>query len=320
MTMKQLAEIANTTVSTVSKAFSGSPEISEEKRKEIFEIAKREGCYDKYCKPFFEKKVIAVICPEFQSGYYSQQLMYFRKEIEKHNGVMVAGCYNFDEASKDELISYFTEGAKIDGVIIVGTGISNRNYNTPIVVIGNSDNSDSISLSMKHAIKDAIGCLLKNGHTDVAFIGEKLTIQKFRNFAEAMEENGLKINDGYVIESNERYEKAGYSAMNKLLSMEKPPTAVVAAYDSIAIGAMKSIYEHGLSIPDDISLIGMDDNREITYLNVPLTSITSYCEDLCEIAVNLLFERIEKGGSTKIKKINISTELVIRESVGKAKK
>lgn len=319
MTMKQLAEIAKVSVSTVSKAFSGSREISEEKRKYIFEIARKSGCYDKYCKPLFKKKVIAVICPEFQSGYYSQHLTYLKKEIGKHTGVMVAASCNFDKHSKKELLSYFTEIAKVDGVIIVGSDVSKMNYSTPIVVIGDSENFDSISLSMKTAIKDVVDCLLEKGHTDIAFIGETLTGGKFKLFEQAMQEKGLKINNDYVIERKERFEEAGYYATNILLEMEKVPTAIVAAYDSIAIGAMKSIYEHGLSIPEDISLVGMDDNREAAYLNVPLTSITSYSEDLCEIAVDLLFDRIENKGRGKIKKIKVSTEFVPRESVGKVK-
>lgn len=320
MTLKKIADIAGVSVSTVSKAFSGSREISPKKREYIFEIAKKAGCYDKYCKSSFGKKVIAVICPEFQGGYYSEKLTYFAKEIEKRDSVMVAGCYSFNKDSKEKLISYFTESAKVDGLIILGADIPSAKYSTPILVIGESENSDSISLSLKNAIDNAIECLLENGHRDIAFIGEKLTEGKFKRFETAMSEKGIKINTDYVVESEERFERAGYSAMNKLLAMEKPPTAVVAAYDHIAIGAMKSIYEHGFNIPDDISLIGMDDIRETSYLNVSLTSITSYSEELCEIAVGALFERMKKGNNTRIKKINVASDFVERKSVGKAKR
>lgn len=320
MNMQQLADVLKVSVSTVSKAFSGSHEISEGTKELIYETAKKMGCYDKYCKHTFFKRVIAVICPEFQSGYYSQHLTYLKKEIEKYNGIMLVGSYDFDGISQKELISYFTETAKVNGIIIIGSNNLKEKYSTPIVVIGYNENLDSISLSMKGAIKDAIECLVINGHTDIAYIGEELTKIRFSNFAEAMQEKNLKINDCYIIKSKERFEQAGYDAMNSLLSLENPPTAVFAAYDSIAIGAMKSIYEHGLKVPDDISIIGMDDSREAAYLSVPLASITSYAEDLCEIAVDLLFERMEKGDINKIKKINVSTSFLNRNSVGKVKK
>ncbi len=248
-----------------------------------------------------------------------KQLAYLKKEIEKRDSVMIVGCHNFDEDSKGDLVSYFTESAKVDGLIIVGSENTSSNYHTPIVVIGKSDNFDSIVLSMKSAIKNAVKSLLENGHRDIGFIGEKLTKLRFKHFVEAMEESRLRVNYDYVVESAERFEEAGYDAMNTLLAKEKRPTAVIAAYDSIAIGAMKSIYEHGLSIPDDISLIGMDDESQTAYLNVPLTSTTSYLEDLCEIVVDVLFNRIENGDELAIRKINVSTELVERKSVGKAK-
>lgn len=233
---------------------------------------------------------------------------------------MVVACHSFDETSKNELISYFTESAKVDGLIIDGSERTNVNYHTPIVVIGESENYDSIVLSIKSALKNAIGRFIENGHTDIGFVGEGLTKFRQKCFVEAMAESRLRVNRDYIVQSNERFEEAGYDAMNTLLSKEKRPTAVIAAYDSIAIGAMKSIYEHGLSIPEDISLIGMDDERQTAYLNVPLTSTTSYMEDLCEIVVDILFDRIENGDSVAIKKVNVSTELVERKSVGKAPK
>lgn len=320
MTMKQLAILAGVSVSTVSKAFSGSPEIPEKTKNRIFEIARRESCFDKYCKTFFGKKVIAVICPEFHSGYYAQQLALLRKEIVRCGGEMVASCYNFEESSKNDLITYYAACAKVDGMILLDASVSESACNVPMVVIGESKNTDSIFLSMEYAVQDAIEYLIKNGHTDIAFIGETLTKVKLRSFTEAMEKAGLRVRAEFVLESRSRFEKAGYDAMNALLALKMPPTAAIAAYDSIALGAMKSIYEHGLTIPEDMSLIGMDDNRETAYLTVPLTTITSYNEDLCEVAVSLLFDRIRKGDSTKPKKIHVSTMLVKRQSVGRAKR
>lgn len=319
MTLRKIAEAANVSVSTVSKAFSWSNEISDEKRRYIFEIAKREGCYDKYCKPEFTKKVIAVICHEVQGGYYTHQITLFEKEIKKRGAVMVVGISDFDKDSKNEMVTYFSQCAKVDGIIIYGDETKTE-CSIPAVVIGSCDELDSVVLSNDKAIQEAVDFLTENGHKDIAFVGEKRTSGTFKIFTEILRKKGIEIKPEYMVESLGRFEEAGYEAMNKLLSLEKPPTAVFTAYDRIAVGSMKSIYEHGLSVPEDISLIGMNDNHENQYLSVPLTSITSYNQDFCEIVVDVLFDRIKKGKNDKVKKINISTELVKHNSVGKAEK
>jgi len=318
MTMKELARLANASVSTVSKAFSGSSEISSRKREEIFEIAKREGCFEKYYKPEFQKSVIAVICPEFRGGYYPQQLDYFEKEIKKHGGIMIAACFDFEEESKKELLSYFSENVKASGIILIGSMPDGTDCKTPVISIGGGNN-DSILLSSENSMKDMVGYFIENGHEQIAYIGERLTSGKGKKFVSLLEASGIKVSGEYIIEEDERFEEAGYNAMNKLLSLENPPTAVFAAYDRIAVGAMKSIYEHGLKIPDDISLIGSDAEDVGMFLDVELTSVSSYNEDLCEIMVNMIFDKILHGESDDIKKVKISTELVKRKSVGKIK-
>ena len=319
MNMKKLAQLAGVSVATVSKAFSGSKEISDAKRQHIFEIAKENGCYDKYCKVTFDKKVIGVISPEIESSYYSQQLTSLEKEINAKNGIMLVATTNFQQEKFDEILSYFAECLKVDGVIIYNNKIE-RPYNLPIVSIGNNKSCDSVTLSIRNSINDAIQHFKEYGHSNIGFIGEKYTSNRYLHFINAMNNNNCIIKEEYMIQADKRFEEAGYGAMNRLLNLENPPTAILAAYDSIALGAMKSINEHGLSIPVDISLIGIDDMRENQYLNVPLSSITSYNEDLCQIVVDLLFDRIENGNAGERRVIKVTTELIKRGSVGKIRR
>lgn len=320
MTMVKLAKLAGVSVSTVSKAFSGSKEISEDKRKYIFEVAKEAGCYDKYCKNIRTEKVIAVICPEFNSRFYSEQLSILEKEIRKRGAVMITGCSDFNKEKCERLLSLYTEQLKVSGIILLHNINSNNKHSVPIVVIGKSDKFDSITISETNALKEAITHLKENGHKNIAFIGESLTSGRRDEFEKALISNKLNVNKDYIIEDAGRFELAGYNAMNNLLKLENRPTAVICAYDNIAIGAMRSIYEHGLKIPDDISIIGSDDINESPYLSVPLTSITAYNEDLCEILVDMLFERIDNPRKNNKKSIKVSKELIKRDSVGKSVK
>ncbi len=320
MTMQELASLAGVSVSSVSKAFSGSREISIDTKNRIFDVAREYGCYEKYLKTTFPKKIIAVICYEFRSGYYSSQLSLLEREIVKRDGIMVASTCNFDLTEGEMLVDFYAEHLKADGIIIFGHRKLQKKYDVPIVVIGESDEYDAVCLSSENAIAEAVELFLEKGHKNIAFIGESLTGNKNELFKKAMEKSGTLVRDEYIIEASERFEEAGYTAMNTLLSLKNPPTAVLAAYDNIALGAMRSIREKGLKIPEDISIIGMDDIKECEYFDVPLTSITSYVEDLCEIVADMMFDRINNGIKGKIKKIRLSTELIERGSVGECKK
>ena len=317
MNMAKLAELCGVSVSTVSKAFSKSTEISKEKREYIFNIAKENGCYDKYFKGDYIGKVVAVICPEFKSGIYAEQLSIMEQEIKKYGAVIIASCTNFDDDRRRELVRYFTEYAKVDGIICLDKLCEDKKYSVPMVALGEYKNVHSVVLSMDNAVDEAIRHFRENGHRNIAYLGEKLTRAKKDIFIKYMQKNGMQVNENYIVDGKGRFEEAGYDAMNRLFEEENVPTAILCAYDNIAIGAMKSIHEHGKKIPEDISVIGFNNIKELPYLDVPLTSITSHNEDLCQIIVELLFDVMEKNQENVVKTIKVSKQLVKRASVGK---
>lgn len=95
MNLETLAKLAEVSVGTVSKAFSGSKEISEDTKERIFALAKEHGCFDKYNKNRFDKKVIAVICPELNSEYYSATVTLLNREITLRGGIMSVSTTDF---------------------------------------------------------------------------------------------------------------------------------------------------------------------------------------------------------------------------------
>lgn len=318
MTMTEIAHLAGVSVGTVSKSFSGSKDVSDSTRNKIFDIAKQNNCYSKYVKIFKYKYVIAVIQPEFQSGYYTQQLAYFSEEFKKRNALMLVVEDNFDFEERKELTSYFSFGAKVDGIIMYGDIDPAYDYQTPIITIGKTNLFNSIQLSYDNALYEAVEYLKENGHSKIAYIGEPLTITYLDSFKDAMKKFNITIKDEYIINTvDTRFEYAGYEAMNKLLTLKDPPTAVITAYDYIAFGAIKSIRDHGLNIPNDISVIGKDDVKECDYLDIPLTTITPYSKDLCEIITEALFEKIENNNSKQTKAVKVSAQLLKRSTVGK---
>lgn len=321
MKMEELAKLAGVTKSTVSKAFSGSKGVSAEQRERIFKLAEEYGCYDKFCKPNYNGVVVAVICLELRSRSWSEQLSFFSKKITERGAVMVTGSVEFDRQKIGELVDFFANNVKVSGIVLMfsDNDVIEKKLSTPVVVLGESENYTSIRVSEEKASVDAIKLLKDNGHRKIAYIGQEKSKIRINNFRKAMELNGIPLDEKYMFIGDNQAEVDGLCGMNELLDMSDRPTALVVSNDNIAIGAIKSIYQHGLKIPEDISIIGNGDIREAPYLYPSLTTITSYDEDLVDIALDTLFEAIEKKDSTFKKQIMLRRELIIRDSVGKVK-
>mgnify|MGYP004605788549 CR=1 FL=1 len=312
MNYKKLAELTHVSVSTVSKAFSGSSEINDETRNEIFNTAKKYGCFDKYYKNKFTKKVIAVLCPEFCSSHYSAYAENIQKIISSRNDVAVFSSTNFDISLKDYLLDYYATYAKVDGIILIDNHYEKNacRYSVPIVVIGSGDNADSVSTSCNFGMNEAFAYLKGFGHRDICFIGERLTLTKEAAFLKAFASCNPRI-----IHSEKRFEEAGLDCAEKFLAYEKKPTAVIAAYDDIAIGFINALKRSGISIPADVSVIGIDNIPQSKYQETPLTTIDFKVNEATAAALDILYQKIEHPTVTEQRAISITPQLIKRETV-----
>ena len=317
MTQRELAKLANVSFSTVSKAFNNSDDISDETKNHIFRIAKQYGCYGEFFKGKYHKKIIAIICPEIVSSYYAEFIKYFQMLIERDGDIPIISSDNFDKKTSDELIEYYASYMKVDGIITFGLKSAlKKGYTTPIVsVLSNISYSvDTVEVNFKSAVFDAVKLLDDYGHKKIAFLGEKLTTAKAELYKKAMKNIGnSNIN---VIESEYRFEAAGEDGVRQILTMGNSVTALICAYDNIAFGAIKELKKAGLRVPDDVSVIGMDNINTGKYAETSLTTIDSNPEQVCTAAWNLLNKKIKNPYLSGKKEI-INAKLIIRESIAR---
>ena len=320
MTLTELARRIGTSVSTVSKAFSGSREISESLREKIFKEAKRVGCFEKYYKGPCERRIIAVLIPESESECYGIQLGVLERELDRHGADTVVGITRFDRDREARLFSELVYRMKVDGVILIGGGSKIKNPDeVPLVVVGGSNpplNADLITGKSKESIFELIRVIKEYGHKKIGFIGEKLTSTKLNYFKQAMRAHGLPISEKYIaVDNNKRFAEAGEETMQRLIDSGDLPTVIVAAYDQIAYGAMNRAVKCGLRVPDDISFAGFDDISVTQYLGVPLTSVRIEIANVCEQIIDLVFKRIDNRHYRKRREIIIPSSVCIRESL-----
>jgi DNA-binding LacI/PurR family transcriptional regulator len=131
-------------------------------------------------------------------------------------------------------------------------------------------------------------------------------------YLETMHKHGLVPEAGFLNSGNNRQD-GGYRAMNELLGLTRPPSAVLIANNLMTLGGLKAVHESGLRIPEHISLIGFDDMDWAASLQPPLSVIAQPAFEMGERAASALLERIREPGLPP-RKFLLQTELILRAS------
>ena len=289
MTLTELAKLAHVSTSTASKAFALSPEVNAETRDMIFEIAKQHGCFKKFYRLEYPGLVFAVICPEFESLYYTSILARLQVALDKRGCEICVATTQFSKERCVELVDYYTKYARVDGIILFdgASGLAAQG-DVPIVCVGHaSDKAIRVVLHKLPALEEAIDHFLERGIDDIGFLGERLTISKERSFRDILASRGVTVHESSIW-IGERFADGGYATVKEMLKKEKPPRAIICGYDYLAIGAMRALTEEGYRIPEDVAIVGMDDIPEARFLNPSLTSISSNIDEVCEAASETL--------------------------------
>lgn len=320
MTMRELAKLANVSISTVSKAFKDAEDVSTDTKEHIFAVAREHGCYGKFYKGRYSKRIIAIICPELVSDYYINFVERLQNMIEDNNGIALVSASHFDKKKQLELIDYYASYLRVDGVFVLGLNQPlKKGYDIPIVSLFSREDLyvDSVSVDLNTPLLHSVELLKKLGHKKIAFLGEELTEFKAEYFEKAV--NSVGNIDYKIFKSSFRFEKAGKDGIDALLKKCPDYTAIVCAYDNIAIGAIKQLKKQGFRVPEDYSVIGIDNINISEFIETSLTSIDTSPEEICMIAWDLLSKKLKNKFYKSYQKIVITGSLIERESVSKAR-
>ena len=322
MTLAQLSKEAGTSIATVSKAFSGSREVSNETRERIFAIARENGCFEKYFKAPRERPIIALLFPETESEFYGHQIGMLERTFSKHGADTIVALTRFDSEREARLFKELAYKMKVDGIIISGSGklITNPDEIPLVAIAGDNariQNADIVRVSLDRAMEELIEIIKDYGHKNVGFIGERLTESKLMQFSRSMRKYGLPLHKKYIAISDKRFASAGEECMRMLIDSGDIPSVIVAAYDQIAYGAMRYAISVGYRIPEDISFVGIDDISPTQYADIPLSSIHISLEDVCESVVDLMYRRMDNRHFRRRSEIRVPMTVKIRRSLGK---
>ncbi len=334
ITLKDVAQSAGVSPATVSYVLNGKKTISDDTKKRVMDaIEQLEYVPDLNARSLSmrDSKLIGVVVPQtepgsrlmFQNNFYSEIL----GSIEYH--ARLRG-YHVIISATDANESYLTLAMErnLDGIIVIGMYPDEfyqqmKKTNIPIVLI-DSYCDDHYYHSIR--VDDAYGSylatkyVLECGHTDVAFFAGQLKengVMKKRltGYQQALNERNIEFRTEYVFEGKIDYD-SGIELSDKLLKSKLNVTAIVAAADILAIGAMKGLYEQGIKVPDDISVIGFDDLEISKYLTPGLSTVKQQISQKGECAVEMLFNSMQNPSLSKQEQI-LPLYLVERNSVRK---
>lgn len=321
MNHRKIAEIAHVSTSTVSKALSGSREVSDEVAEQIRQIALEMGYFAEKSKRKLKNKrknkaQIAVICPEIISIHYSKIVTLIKTFVEERDGRVAVYICDFDKKKKDDLVESLSMDNYTDGIIIISSYVTKKKLGIPVVCFdawGISADFDMIGVDMSIVMMDCVNYLQELGHKDIGFIGEPRTVGKEKLFRSSMELAGLPVNNRFIYNIDNRFESIGREAAKEIIASNCRPTAFITAYDEIAISLIYDLESEGIKVPGDISVVGMNDIPLSPYIKSSLTTVRFFFDEQAALAVDILYDKMF-GQSDEIHRLYVKHELVIRDS------
>lgn len=275
--------------------------------------------------------MIGLIIPTVRSSIYAEEIHGIQEQVQENRLALIIGHDGYSIDKELELLHLFSQ-RRLAGTILTGIKPQTvdavrkaRENGMPCVITWETVPDESISFvgfdNFEAAFK-VTEYLITLGHERVGMImGPYSRVervkQRFAGYQAALSAHNLPLDPQLAVEREEPSLLEGKTAMARLLALHDPPTAVFAASDVLALGALAAINDRRLRVPQDISLAGFDDIDFAAYCDPPLTTIRVPAREMGRLAVRVLVEMIGDADG-KARRYCLDTDLVVRRSCGPA--
>ncbi|MCP4756567.1 MAG: LacI family transcriptional regulator [Proteobacteria bacterium] len=328
-TINDIAELAGVSKATVSRSLHSPHLVKAGTRDRIKRVMESQDyVYDAVAGDLSRRKtsVLGLIIPTIKNSIFSNTVYGIQQKAEEYGYTTIIGNSDYDEASETRLIRLFQQ-RRMAGLIVTGLSHETKDRietlvqsGIPSVVTWETLNSDKISYAGFDNYKAAYSMtsyLLRLRHRRIGLlIGPYSRVnraqQRLEGYKSALRDGGIPFDPGLVLE-REYTLVDGKEGMRALLNLSDPPTAVFAASDVLAMGALAAVKEKGLTVPGDVSLAGFDDIDFAAYLDPPLTTVKIPAFEMGQLAVKALIKMIDKGPE-QVRQYCLETDLIVRKS------
>lgn len=303
VTIYDVAREAGVSMATVSRVVNGNPNVKPMTRKKVLGAIERLGYRpNAVARGLASKKTttVGVIIPDISSLFFSE----LARGIEdiatmyKYNIIL---CNSDQRLEKElQLINTLLE-KQVDGLLFMGAEIKEDHLQaltstqvpTVLAATRDADNKlPSVTIDHYQAAYDATEALIHRGHKRIGMITGPMSdplggLMRFEGYKQALKDAGISLDEALVAQGNLFYE-SGLSHTKEFLQLKERPTAIFAANDEMAIGAIHAVQDSGLHVPNDVEVIGHDNIRLTEMVRPRLTSVVQPMYDIGAVAMRLL--------------------------------
>ena len=323
--IKDVARQAGVSVGTVSNVINRPDLVAPETRDKVLAVIDRLGYVRSEAARHLragQSRFIAMLVLDMGNPFFSQVASGAERAARAAGLRMLLSDSANDREQEADYLSLFAE-QRVRGVLLTPAGAAAdlevlQRQEIPYVLVDRVAGNDGCSVSVDDVAggRLAVGHLVDAGHTLIGYVSGPMSLAQCRDrragaLAELID-RGLPEDALSHVDADRMDVSAGRDAGRRLLRLSRRPTAVFCANDLLALGVLQALYSAGVSVPDQMAIVGYDDIEFAAAAAVPLTSVRQPSAEMGRIATGLLLE--EDGGGHEHRRVVLAPELVIRES------
>lgn len=325
-TLAEVAAAAGVSLSTASRALRPDGSVHELTRRRVRAAARRLGYEPNRLARSLRTRASSfagVIVPDIGVGFYARAVKGAQDALERA-GYEVILMNTERQASREAAALRTLLAHRVDGVLLATSGGFTDTPRVPIVFFDNlvaGAGAGHVAKANREGMALLVDHLLAHGHESIAYVGGPphftSGIERLEGFRAAMAGAGLEVPSEHLCFGDDVWSvESGRDAMADLLASTARPTAIVAAGDTLAVGAIHAVRELGLRVPEDVAVVSFDDPFFADLLDPPITALARNERALGELAASLLLHAIQRASLGPPTEVRVPVELIIRRSCG----
>lgn len=331
ITLKEIAKKLNLSISTVSRALNNHPDISEETKKKVNDLATSLNYIPNiFAKGFRSHKsnIIGVIVPNITHYFTTTLIRGIIEEASLQGYRVIVSESNNDVNKQTEMLNTMLQFG-VDGVLMSISKMTRdvddilKVLNTiPLILFDKASNKipcTQVVINEEEAAYNVVEHLINTGKKRIAIIKESEysynSEKRYEGYLRALKENSIEIDDKIILSVDDISMRQGKRMTNVLLTLKEKPDAIFAITDTAAIGVIKTLKKINIKIPEDIAVVGFSNSLNSLIIEPKLTTVDQPGQKIGSTAVKYLIEEINNPNEIQVNKtIEIKTNLIIRDS------